>query len=108
MVGEMTGVHHQKIALFDDTIIIGGANLSHSYFTNRRDRYIKMRECGQLADYFHDYIKVLSENGYCLKDKPIKVPNANLETHYKLWKFSYSPPEYKETLFEQEAALLKT
>jgi phosphatidylserine/phosphatidylglycerophosphate/cardiolipin synthase-like enzyme len=43
ILGEIKGVHHQKIALFDDTVIIGGANLSHSYFTNRRDRYFKIK-----------------------------------------------------------------
>lgn len=59
-MGEVVGVHHQKIALFDDTIIMGGANLSHSYFTNRRDRYIKIKECGELADYLYDYILTLS------------------------------------------------
>jgi CDP-diacylglycerol--glycerol-3-phosphate 3-phosphatidyltransferase len=43
LFGEISGVHHQKIALFDDTVIIGGANLSHNYFLNRRDRYMKLR-----------------------------------------------------------------
>lgn len=46
VMGEVYGVHHQKMAIFDDTVIIGGANLSHSYFVNRRDRYMKIRECG--------------------------------------------------------------
>ena len=44
IMGEIKGVHHQKIAIFDDTIIIGGANLSHNYFLNRRDRYMKFKE----------------------------------------------------------------
>lgn len=46
ILGEISGVHHQKIAVFDDTIIIGGANLSHNYFVNRRDRYMKFSDCG--------------------------------------------------------------
>jgi CDP-diacylglycerol--glycerol-3-phosphate 3-phosphatidyltransferase len=46
ILGEIKGVHHQKIALFDDTVIMGGANLSHNYFTNRRDRYLIIKECG--------------------------------------------------------------
>lgn len=43
LFGEVSGVHHQKIALFDDTIIIGGANLSFNYFVNRKDRYFKLQ-----------------------------------------------------------------
>ncbi len=43
VLGEISGVHHQKIAIFDDTVIIGGANLSHNYFLNRKDRYMKIK-----------------------------------------------------------------
>jgi phosphatidylserine/phosphatidylglycerophosphate/cardiolipin synthase-like enzyme len=43
ILGEVAGVHHQKIAIFDNNIIIGGANLSHNYFLNRRDRYMKFK-----------------------------------------------------------------
>lgn len=43
LFGEISGVHHQKIAVFDDTVIIGGANLSHNYFVNRKDRYFMFR-----------------------------------------------------------------
>jgi phosphatidylserine/phosphatidylglycerophosphate/cardiolipin synthase-like enzyme len=34
------GVHHQKMAIFDNRVIIGGANMSQSYFLNRKDRYM--------------------------------------------------------------------
>ena len=40
VLGEIIGVHHQKMAIFDDKIIIGGANMSQSYFLNRKDRYL--------------------------------------------------------------------
>lgn len=45
LMGEVSGVHHQKVAVFDDTVIIGGANLSHNYFINRKDRYLKFKHC---------------------------------------------------------------
>jgi phosphatidylserine/phosphatidylglycerophosphate/cardiolipin synthase-like enzyme len=41
VLGEIIGVHHQKMAIFDDRIIIGGANMSQSYFLNRKDRYLE-------------------------------------------------------------------
>jgi CDP-diacylglycerol--glycerol-3-phosphate 3-phosphatidyltransferase len=40
--GEILGVHHQKIYIFDDRVILGGANLSKNYFLNRRDRYLSI------------------------------------------------------------------
>lgn len=36
---EVIGVYHCKFAVFDDTVILTGANLSHDYFTDRQDRY---------------------------------------------------------------------
>jgi CDP-diacylglycerol--glycerol-3-phosphate 3-phosphatidyltransferase len=43
VLGEILGVHHQKIYIFDDRLIIGGANLSKNYFLNRKDRYLMIR-----------------------------------------------------------------
>lgn len=36
---ELCGLQHMKLYIFDDTLIISGANLSNDYFTNRQDRY---------------------------------------------------------------------
>lgn len=32
---ELIGIQHMKLYMFDDSIIISGANLSQDYFTNR-------------------------------------------------------------------------
>ena len=37
---ELIGLQHCKLFVFDDSVIISGANLSTDYFTNRQDRYI--------------------------------------------------------------------
>lgn len=37
-VKEVFGVHHIKAHVFDNNILITGANLSEDYFTNRQDR----------------------------------------------------------------------
>jgi CDP-diacylglycerol--glycerol-3-phosphate 3-phosphatidyltransferase len=42
VLGEVLGVHHQKIYIFDDRVILGGANLSKNYFLNRKDRYMSI------------------------------------------------------------------
>ncbi|KAI8055841.1 hypothetical protein BDF22DRAFT_672474 [Syncephalis plumigaleata] len=49
---ETIGVQHTKVALFDNQLMLTGANLSHDYFTNRQDRYT-LFEDDQLSDYFN-------------------------------------------------------
>ncbi|KAL3273679.1 hypothetical protein HHI36_015109 [Cryptolaemus montrouzieri] len=41
---ELFGLQHMKLYIFDDTLIISGANLSNDYFTNRQDRYFIIRD----------------------------------------------------------------
>ena len=36
---ETLGLQHTKIFVFDNSVILSGANLSDDYFTNRQDRY---------------------------------------------------------------------
>jgi len=56
---ELGGVHHMKYYIVDDTVIISGANLSEIYFTNREDRYIKVRHPA-LCDAIVQTTQVLS------------------------------------------------
>lgn len=48
---ELLGLQHMKIYLFDDSVMISGANLSNDYFTNRQDRYILIED-KRLADFY--------------------------------------------------------
>ncbi len=48
---ETIGVQHIKGYVFDDTVIISGANLSNDYFTDRQDRYWVFRDAPALADW---------------------------------------------------------
>lgn len=52
---EILGVHHTKFAVFDNSIILTGANFEEQYFLNRRDRYWIINDCPELADYLEDY-----------------------------------------------------
>ncbi|XP_033975124.1 CDP-diacylglycerol--glycerol-3-phosphate 3-phosphatidyltransferase, mitochondrial [Trematomus bernacchii] len=58
---ETIGVQHIKVYLFDDSIIISGANLSDSYFTNRQDRYVLLENCGEVADFFADLVEAVGD-----------------------------------------------
>lgn len=53
---ELFGVQHMKLYIFDDTLIISGANLSNDYFTNRQDRYFVIKD-NNLCDFYDGLIK---------------------------------------------------
>lgn len=57
---ELLGLQHMKIYLFDDTVIISGANLSNDYFTNRQDRYIMIQD-KHLADFYSNFLTKVQE-----------------------------------------------
>ncbi|KRX07518.1 hypothetical protein PPERSA_11067 [Pseudocohnilembus persalinus] len=61
---EIFGVHHIKCYLFDDDILISGANLNETYFTERQDRYYYIRNAPQMANYMYEFIGVLLNNSY--------------------------------------------
>ncbi|PIO55992.1 phospholipase D domain protein, partial [Teladorsagia circumcincta] len=52
---EIVGLQHMKLYIFDDTVLISGANLSDNYFVNRQDRYVVF-ENKELADFFHNIV----------------------------------------------------
>ncbi|CAI9538966.1 unnamed protein product, partial [Staurois parvus] len=58
---ETIGLQHMKVYLFDDNVILSGANLSDSYFTNRQDRYILLQGCAQLADFFSELVEAVGD-----------------------------------------------
>ncbi|KAI6199767.1 CDP-diacylglycerol--glycerol-3-phosphate 3-phosphatidyltransferase [Aphelenchoides besseyi] len=51
-MNEIVGLQHMKFFIFDDSIIISGANLSDTYFTNRQDRYVVIEDCPRLIEFF--------------------------------------------------------
>jgi hypothetical protein len=46
-LSEILGVYHCKFCMFDQNIILTGANISSEYLTNRQDRYMMIEECSQ-------------------------------------------------------------
>ena len=60
-LNELFGVFHAKIYLFDDNVLISGGNLSDSYFTQRQDRYILVKDCKSLADYYEGVFHLLGD-----------------------------------------------
>lgn len=68
---ELIGLQHMKVYLFDDSVIISGANLSQDYFTNRQDRYILIRD-KRLSDFYSGLVQTVQEFS-------LRVDNANQE-----------------------------
>lgn len=57
---EVAGVFHGKVYICDDTVILSGANLSESYFTDRLDRAVVIRN-KELTECYANVLKVLTE-----------------------------------------------
>ena len=65
---EIFGVHHIKAHVFDNNVLITGANLSEDYFTDRQDRCIVIEDCAPLANYLDDLINLLADHSYLVDD----------------------------------------
>jgi hypothetical protein len=61
---ESIATQHMKAYVFDDTLIMSGANLSHDYFTNRQDRAVQFARSPHLAIFYHDVIDDLARSSY--------------------------------------------
>ena len=75
-LSEILGVYHMKLALFDDDVVISGANLSHEYLTNRQDRYLLLRGVPALADWLAELLEQLAAHAHTLEVAPNTAPNA--------------------------------
>lgn len=88
---EIFGLSHMKVFVFDDTVLVTGANMNTSYFTNRTDRYVCIRDHPRLAAYFMELIETLGDISFSLQDsredtlqyaKPV-VPVSKSSSHVK-------------------------
>ncbi|CAJ0954536.1 unnamed protein product, partial [Mesorhabditis belari] len=64
---EIFGLQHMKLYIFDNSVLISGANLSDSYFTNRQDRYFLFENVPELADFFCDVVHEISRSAFLLQ-----------------------------------------
>ncbi|KAF8343518.1 hypothetical protein F5887DRAFT_918348 [Amanita rubescens] len=54
------GTWHAKIYGADDEVVISGANLNKSYFSNRQDRYVHITGSTPLAHYCYTFLRTVS------------------------------------------------
>ncbi|KAJ1939233.1 CDP-diacylglycerol--glycerol-3-phosphate 3-phosphatidyltransferase, partial [Linderina macrospora] len=62
---ETFGLQHIKAYLFDDELIMSGANLSRDYFTNRQDRYMRLKH-KKLSGYFVELLRAIGKFSFAL------------------------------------------
>lgn len=81
---EVWGTWHAKSYIVDDDIILSGANLNKSYFTNRQDRYLFFASSPSLSNYIVDFLTLFSRFSYRLYPHETNVtpifrwPNSNV------------------------------
>ena len=73
---ELIGLQHCKVYIFDDSVIVSGANLSQDYFTNRQDRYVLIENCRGLADYYEELIDNVAEFSFTINKSGIMEENS--------------------------------
>ena len=72
-IQEIRGVQHMKICVFDDHVLLTGANLSDNYFTEREDRWILFKNNPQLADYCDDLANTMIDISYQMDDEGVLI-----------------------------------
>ncbi|XP_061182445.1 CDP-diacylglycerol--glycerol-3-phosphate 3-phosphatidyltransferase, mitochondrial-like [Saccostrea echinata] len=78
---ETVGVQHMKVYMFDDSLVMSGANLSDNYFTNRQDRYVLFNDCPEMCDFFTGLVKTVSTFSLSLEADNSTRLHHNWEIH---------------------------
>ncbi|XP_014248219.1 CDP-diacylglycerol--glycerol-3-phosphate 3-phosphatidyltransferase, mitochondrial [Cimex lectularius] len=105
---ELVGLQHMKLYLFDNSVLITGANLSEDYFTNRQDRYIMIKDCKPLADFYWGLVKRISSVSFALDKFDTITPRSFhpyksdqqmyiREAREKIWSYYKSSVQHTET-----------
>ncbi|ORX37348.1 putative CDP-diacylglycerol-glycerol-3-phosphate 3-phosphatidyltransferase [Kockovaella imperatae] len=71
------GTWHGKWYGVDDEVVISGANLAGSYFTNRQDRYIHFTSHPSLLSYLTTLTRLFSHYSYYLTASPLPSVSRN-------------------------------
>merc|ERR1712013_75190 len=82
-MNEMVGLQHCKVYVFDDTLIMSGANLSRDYFTNRQDRYVVIENCSGLADYYEGKLREFIKESSSFMKRFLENQRVNNKTDFQ-------------------------
>ncbi|KAL0946472.1 hypothetical protein HGRIS_012689 [Hohenbuehelia grisea] len=98
------GTWHAKIYGADNDVLISGANLNKSYFTDRRDRYIHFTSQPDLADYCSSFLRVVSSFSFSLLPQQPPESVARYSYHHDdytlAWPKANTHPHHIQELAE--------
>lgn len=86
-LNEISSTYHSKLLLFDNDVILTGANLSDIYFDKRQDRYIIFKNSELLSNYLHELLDIVDESS----NLRTKVDQINEKNTKRLLEFEESP-----------------
>ncbi|KAI8989810.1 hypothetical protein BD414DRAFT_485242 [Trametes punicea] len=89
------GTWHPKVYGADDSVIISGANLNTSYFSNRQDRYLQFVGQPRFADYCFAFLQEASTFSYQL------LPSPDPKDYVLHWSDATTHPHRIEAKAEQ-------
>ncbi|KAJ7846155.1 hypothetical protein B0H13DRAFT_2093898, partial [Mycena leptocephala] len=91
------GTWHAKIYGVDDEVMISGANLNQSYFTDRQDRYIHFTGQRDLSQYCLDFLKTVSKFSFKLRSPSSGGTLGPHSLHEREYAISWPMPETTPT-----------
>ena len=101
---EAVGVNHLKIYLFDDDVIVSGANLSEQYFQNRTDRYVLIEGHRKLGDYYEGLVEAVSS--FCHTKQSFNFDSFIQNTNCDFKVNGFTELKIKMSEFDGEKVLL--
>ena len=101
---ETLGLQHCKVYIFDDSVIISGANLSHDYFTNRQDRYFLIENCPKLADFYDNLISNISDFSFDM----VSTNEFKIGTNWKIHPYKGKYSDYTKAVEDKMGRFLKS
>ncbi|KAF8626104.1 hypothetical protein AX17_006600 [Amanita inopinata Kibby_2008] len=106
------GTWHAKIYGVDNEVLISGANLNKSYFTNRQDRYVHLRGNHDFAQYCFNFLQTVSTFSFkLLPSNPQKAINEHSisQGDYTLhWPDPETHPHYIHRKAQQALSAFQT
>lgn len=58
---ELMGVQHMKVHVIDNKVLMSGANLSRTYFSDRQDRYVVIEDAA-LSQFYHELLTLVARH----------------------------------------------
>ena len=92
VIYEVLGVYHCKYCMFDDQVVITGANLSNEYFTDRQDRYYCFdpkatshvtNDVGNMHTFLTSFTNIMKEFSYSIDGSSTSPPRRSEYRHMR-------------------------